>query len=156
VSLDRLSTGERISSVSAVLLFIFMFFHWFGVRISNSSNLLFAIQSDLPGKSAWEALDYIPILLTMAIGATLAATVLRLTNSVRRGPVNVLVAFLGLLSGLLIAFRIINPPSFASEGVIAVEGTVQFPIFLALLAAAGIAFGGYRAMREERRLACFC
>ena len=38
MELDKLSTGEKISAVSAVLLFIFMFFDWFGVKVSGVSG----------------------------------------------------------------------------------------------------------------------
>jgi hypothetical protein len=31
MDVDKLNTGEKIAGVSAVLLFIFMFFDWFGV-----------------------------------------------------------------------------------------------------------------------------
>lgn len=76
---------------------------------------------------------------------------LRLTDAVRKPPVpvNAPVALLGLVSVLLILFRILEPPIFAVERTVTWEGTVQFPIVLALLAAAGIAFGGCLAMREE-------
>jgi hypothetical protein len=150
VDLGRLSNGERISSLSAILLFVFMFFHWFGVKLVNTSNLLFAIQSIEPGKSAWEALEYIPIVLLITIIVTLVVAVLRVTNAVRKHPVpvNAVVAILGVFSVLLILYRIINPPVFYVETTITSEGTVQLPIFLALLAAAGIAFGGGRATRE--------
>jgi len=50
---------------------------------------------------------------------------------------------------LLILFRIINPPIFYTEVTITYEGTVQFPILLALFSAAGITFGGCLAMWEE-------
>jgi hypothetical protein len=55
---------------------------------------------------------------------------------------------LGLISALLIVFRIVNPPVFYTEPTITYEGAVQTPIFLALAAAAGIAFGGCLATRE--------
>lgn len=149
--LSRLSSGERIAVVSAIFLFVLMFFHWFGVEAVNTSNLLFAIQSVAPGKNAWEALDYIPTVLLITILATLAVAALRLTNALRRDsvPVNAVIAILGLASVLLIGFRIVDPPVFYVEPTITFEGAVQFPIFLALLAAAGIAYCGFRAMREE-------
>lgn len=149
--LGRLSNGERIAGISAILLFVFMFFHWFGVKAINTSNLLFAIRAGGPGKSAWEALGYIPIVLLITIIATLAVAALRLTDAVRKPPVpiNAVVAILGLVSVGLILFRIVDPPIFYTEPTITIEGAVQFPIFLALLAAAGIALGGCLAMREE-------
>jgi uncharacterized membrane protein YhaH (DUF805 family) len=137
--------------MSAIFLFVFMFFHWFGVKAVNTSNLLFAIQSVESGKSAWEALDYIPTVLLITILATLAVAALRFTDALRKVsvPVNAVVAILGLVSALLIGFRIVHPPVFYVEPTITFEGAVQFPIFLALLAAAGIACGGFLAMREE-------
>jgi hypothetical protein len=150
--LDRLSIGERISAISAILLFVFMSFDWFGVQVFSKPNpLLIDLRGSRPGKSVWEALDYIPIILLITIIVTLAVPALRLTNSVRKPPVSAsaLVAILGLVSMLLILFRILDPPTFGTEGFITFEGTVQFPIFLALLAAAGITFGGCLAMREE-------
>ncbi len=149
--LDRLSNGERISGGSAIMLLVFMFFHWFGVEAVNNTSLLFDFRGGLPGKSAWEALDYIPIVLVIAVAATLSVAALRLTNAVHRPPipVNAVVAILGFVSVALIFLQILDPPNFGTVGLITFEGRVQFPIFLALSAAAGVAFGGCLAMREE-------
>lgn len=151
MELGRLSNGERISGISAILLFAFMCLHWFGSKDSGELRL-FSVE-----RNAWEALDYIPIILLIAIIVTLAAVVSRPPNPVRKPPipVNAVVAILGIVSALLILLRILDPPNFGSFreiwGTITIEGTVQFPIFLALFAAAGIAFGGCLAMREEGR-----
>jgi hypothetical protein len=150
MDLGRLSTGERISSVSALLLFVFMFFHWFGFEISYDSNLLFLLEGTRPAKSAWEALDYIPFVLLVTIGVTLVVAALRLMPEAQLPiRVNAVVAILGITSALLILFRIVDPPTFETERTLTYEGTVQLPIFLSLLAAVGVAFGGCLAMREE-------
>jgi hypothetical protein len=148
MDLGRLSNGERIG-VSAILLFVFMFFDWFGSKDSGELRL-FSV-----GRSAWEALDYIPIVLVITIVGALGVVALRLTQSDYEPPVraNAVVAILGIVSALLILSRIVDPPSFGSFGeiwgAVTIEGTVQFPIFLALLAAAGVAFGGCLAIWEE-------
>jgi hypothetical protein len=135
--------------VSAILLFVFMFFDWFGNKDSGALKL-FSV-----GHSAWEALDYIPIVLMVAIVVALGVVVLRLSDTAYEPPVpaNPVVAILGTVSALLILFRTVNPPNFGSFrevfGPVTIEGTVQFPIFLALGAALGIAVGGYLATREE-------
>ncbi len=151
MEIGRLSNGERIAGVSAILLFILMFFHWFGVQAVNTSNLLFAIQSTEPGRSAWEALDYIPIVLLATIVVTLAVLAMRVTDAVQRPriPLNAVVMILGIASVLLILYRIADPPVFSVETTITMEGAAQLPIFLALFAAAGIACGGCLAVREE-------
>jgi magnesium-transporting ATPase (P-type) len=145
--------GAWIAVISAILLFVVMFFHWFGVEAINNSNLLFAIQGVEAGKSAWEALEYIPIVLVGTIVVTLVVAVWRLTNPVRNPlpQLNALVAILGFVSALLIFLRILEPPSFGTEELITFEGTVQLPIFLALAAAVGIVLGGCLAIREEGR-----
>lgn len=149
MDLDRLNTGEKIAGVSAVLLFIFMFFDWFGVEVSGAGGF----SGSVPGAagSAWDALDYIPIFLVIAIVVALASAFVRLTEADFEPPIsfNVAVTVLGGLSFLLILFRIIDPPSFGSFGGVSVDGTVEFGIFLGLIAAAGIAYGGYRGMQEE-------
>jgi hypothetical protein len=85
----RLSRGEKIAGVSAILLFVLMFFRWFGVEATEKTSLLMIYQRFLPAKSAWEALDYIPIILLIAIIAALAVAALRLTHAIRRPPVQV-------------------------------------------------------------------
>ncbi len=148
MDVEQLNTGEKVAAVSAVLLFIFMFFDWFGVEVSNGG-----FSGSVPGAggSAWDALDFIPIVLVVTIVVALVNAFLRLSDSAYEPPVsmNTAVAVLGAISALLILFRIIDPPSFGSFAGVSVDGTVEFGIFLGLLAAAGIAYGGYRGMQEE-------
>jgi len=157
VALGRLSVGEKISGISAILLYVSMCVDWFSVKVVNASNLLFLLEGPVSGESALEALDYIPVVLLITVVVTLAMAVSRLVSAVHepRGPVNTVIAILGVVSMLLILFRIVDPPNlhspfFRSEGIFTEEVGLQFPIFLALLAAGGIALGGWLAMREER------
>jgi hypothetical protein len=139
---DRLSTGEKIAGVSAILLFIFMFFDWFTVSASNG------FVSVSVGGSAWDALDVIPIILMVAIIAAIGVAVVRLTDAVFEPSVsmNAVVSILGIISVLLVLYRIISPPD---SGVSGINVDPAVGIFLGLLAAAGIGYGGYRAMQEE-------
>jgi hypothetical protein len=149
MDVDKLSTGEKIAGVSAVLLFIVMFFDWFGVEVSGSNGFSGTVPG--AGGSAWDALDFIPIVLVVTIVVALVNVFLRLSDSDYEPPVsmNVVVAVLGGLSTLLVLFRIIDPPGFGSFGGVSVDATREFGIFLGLITAAGIAFGGYKAMQEE-------
>lgn len=150
MGLDRLSGGEKIAGASALLLYALMFFDWFVVESPDDDSLqLFPV-----GHNAWEALDSVPIVLVVTIFAALAVAVLP-ADAFRKLPVsaNAVVAILGTVSALLILFRIVDPPIFGSRGTpfgtVTYVGTVQFPMFLALVAAVGIALGGCRAMQEE-------
>jgi hypothetical protein len=149
MDLDKLNTGEKIAGVSAVLLFIFMFFDWFGVEISGEGQSV-SFGSGAGG-SAWDALDFIPIVLVIAIVVALVNVFLRLSDSDYEPPIsmNVAVAVLGGLATLLVLYRIIDPPGFGTFGGVSVDATLEFGIFLGLVSAAGIAYGGYRGMQEE-------
>jgi hypothetical protein len=149
MDVDKLNTGEKVAGVSAVLLFIFMFFDWFGVEVSDSNGFSGTVSG--AGGSAWDALDFIPIVLVITIVVALVNAFLRLSDSDYEPPIsmNVAVAVLGGLSVLLILFRIVSPPDFGTFGGISIEATREFGIFLGFLAAAGIAYGGYRGMQEE-------
>jgi uncharacterized membrane protein YhaH (DUF805 family) len=145
MDVDKLSTGEKIAGVSAILLFIFMFFDWFSASIDG--NGLF--DSVSIGGNAWDTLDFIPIVLVVTILAALGVAALRLTDSDFEPPVsaNAVVAVLGGLSFLLILYRIIDAPGDSDVAGVSVDPALG--IFLSLIAAAGIAYGAYRAMQDE-------
>jgi hypothetical protein len=147
--LDKLSPGEKIAGGSAILLFIFMFFEWFGVEVSGVNGFSGSVPGE--GANAWDALDFIPIVLVITIVAALVLVGLRLADSAYEPPVpmSTVVTVLGVVSVLLILFRIVDPPSFGSFGGVSVDATLSLGIFLGLVAAGGIAYGGYSTMREE-------
>ena len=87
----------------------------------------------------------------IAIIFTLVVVGLRLTDSAFEPavPLGAVVAVLGGISTLLVLYRIINPPGGGEVPGLSVDVSPAFGIFLGLIAAAGIAYGGYRAMQEE-------
>ncbi len=147
-ALDRLSTGEKIAGLSALLLFVFMFFDWFGIEVSGVAGFSGSVGE---GGNAWDALDFIPIVLIATIIVTLVLVGLRLSDSAFEPaiPMSTVVTVLGAISFLLILFRIIDPPSVGEFPGIEVDVTRKLGIFLSLIAAAGIGYGGYRTMQEE-------
>lgn len=147
MDLNKLGVGEKIASVSAIALFVFMFFDWFDVEVSGGG----ASSGVLGSGTAWDALDNIPIFLLITIVAVLAVAALRLTDSTYEPPfpANIAVVVLGAISALLILYRIIDPPGGGSFGGFSVDVSPTFGIFISLIAAAGIAYGGYRGMQEE-------
>jgi hypothetical protein len=148
MDLDRMSTGEKIADAAAVLLFIFMFFEWFSVDFSGGEGL-FTVSG---GFNAWESFSFIDIVLFVTVLAAVAVAIVRLTDALVEPPVsvNAVVAILGGISVLLILYRIISPPGFdGASDVPGVDVSPSIGVFLGLIAAVGIAYGGYRAMQEE-------
>lgn len=144
---DRLSTGEKIAGASAVLLFIFMFFDWFNASVSGGNGFFTASV----GGNAWEAFSWIDLFMLITIIVAVAVAVIRLTDAVFEPPfsLNAAVAILGGISVLLILFRIIDPPGGGDIAGVSVDISPTVGAFLGLIAAAGITYGGYRAMQEE-------
>ena len=145
MDVDRLSTGEKIAGASALLLFIFMFFDWFTVDIDGEG--LFSVSA---GGNAWDVFSWIDLFLMLTILVVVAVVVIRLTDALIEPPVslNAIAAVLGGISVLLILYRIIDPP-LDTGGLTGVDISPALGVFLGLIAAVGIAYGGYRAMQEE-------
>jgi uncharacterized membrane protein YhaH (DUF805 family) len=150
VEAGKLSRGEKVSAVSAVLLFAFMFFDWFGAKVAGVSGFSGNVEGGGNGGNAWQTLDLIPLFLMLALVTALAVAVIRLTDADIEPQIslNAVVAALGGLAVLLILYRIVFPPDFGVPGL-SVDATLKLGIFLALIAAGGIAYGGYSAMRAE-------
>jgi hypothetical protein len=150
---NRLSQGELIAGISAVLLIIFMFFDWYGAKASGSIGGVHVSQTASGGADAWEAFSFIDILLFLLALVTVAIVLLRGLNRMPDTgfPESAVIAGAGVFAVLLILFRIIDTPDagVGFTGPIHVEITRKVGIFLGLIAAGGMAYGGWRAMEES-------
>ena len=142
MDVNRLSTGEKIAGVAAVLLFISMFLAWFGFdNPAAALNGQFGVEvDDSITFNAWESFDFIDLILLVTVIVTLGAVLAQASDSVIDFPLFPVVAVLGGLSVLLVLYRIIDPPSGADR---------EFGVFLGLILSGLLAYGGYRAMQEE-------
>lgn len=138
--------GERIAALSALALLGFSFLDWYGAEPAGEAHF-----PTSAGGSAWQTLGPILVVLMATVAAALATAALRVARSKWRPavPMNALVAVLGGLSALLILFRILVPPGLGDVGGISLDATLSAGAFLSLLAACGVAYGGYRALGEE-------
>jgi hypothetical protein len=144
---DRLRTGELIAGVSAVALLIIMFLPWFGLggaageALEQAQDLGLAPEVDTSA-NAWQSFDFIDLVLlvTIVVAAGLAIATMAAQTVALPVAASSITAGLGILSTLLVLYRLVDPPFDASR---------KFGAFLGLIAAAGIAYGGWRAMQEE-------
>ena len=149
MKLNRLKPGEALAVIAAVALFVFMFLDWFGAEISGQAGKIdFGAGA---GGSAWATLDLISFVLMLTVAVTIGAGLPALLDSRWKPAIapSAVVTVLGGLSFLLILFRIVFPPDFGTLGGIGVNATLELGIFLGLAAAAGITYGGYRAMGQR-------
>lgn len=139
-----------IAAVSAVVLLLVMFiFTWFSYEAGAGGF------SAEVGLNAWEAFGFIDIILFITVLVAIGLAVLAANAQSPNLPVagSALVAGLGLLCVVLVLFRIISPPDFGIGSFEGVDDTVDIGrgigVFLGLIAAGGIAYGGYAGMQEE-------
>ena len=139
---SKLSVGDQIAAVSGVVLLIALFLPWYGVDVSVGG---FSASESV---NAWEALDFVDILLFLialvAIGVPVAKATGNMPDDVP-GPMVVLAA--GGLAVLLVVFRLIDLPTPDVEAS-GIDFGRKFGIFLGLIAAAGVTYGGWRANAE--------
>jgi len=151
MQLSKLRGGEGIAGGAAILLFISMFLDWFGKEVVYETGLLNRIVPGGPKTmNAWQALDFVPLVLLITIATALMATAMRLGDVPPRvlALTNAVVACLGLLATGSIAKQITDPPVLERLAGARIEGAALFPIYLALLLAAVVALGGLMAVRE--------
>ena len=149
MDVNRLGRGEKIAAVSAIALLLIMFiFSWFGIDASAGTF------SASAGANAWESFGLIDLILFITVVAAIALAAMRANGQQVDLPVSpaAVVAGLGILSVVLVLFRIISPPDFGLGDLIDLGGgevTRKIGVFLGLIASAGIAYGGYEAMQHE-------
>jgi hypothetical protein len=136
MDINRLTQGEKIAGVAAIVLFISMFFAWFGFDTPGNELGISASFS----LNAWESFDFIDLVLFVTALAAVGTAVAKASDAVVDFPLNAVVAVLGALSALLVLYRIIDPPGGLDR---------EWGVFLGLILAGLVAYGGYRAMQEE-------
>ncbi len=143
MDVDRVGRGERIAAISAIVLFLLMILvDWFGAP-GDVADVAEAFGADIDtGANAFQAFDLIDLVLLLTVIAAVGVAVIAANASDINLPVagSAIVAALGILSVVLILYRIIDPPSGADR---------ELGVFLGLIAAGGVAYGGWVGMEEE-------
>jgi hypothetical protein len=142
---SRLTTGDIIAGVGGIVLLISLFLPWYGVSVDIAG-----VSASESG-SGWEALGFIDILLFLIAVAAIGIVAARAAGSLPDDlPAPVILLGLGALAVLLVLFRIIDIPV---DGDIPdeVDLSRKVGIFIALIASAAIAYGGWRTNTETPR-----
>jgi hypothetical protein len=139
---SRLTTGDMIAGGGGVVLLISLFLSWYGVSVDVAG---FSASESFNG---WEVLGFIDILLFLiAVGAIALVAARAVGQLPAEVPGALVLLALGALGVLLVLYRIIDIPT---EGDIPdeVDLSRKFGIFIALIGAAAVAYGGWRTNTE--------
>ena len=148
---SRLGRGEMIAAVSAIVLLLVMFiFSWFSIDFGSGLGIG-AVGVDTSA-NAWQAFGFIDLVLFVTILVAVGLAVMKANSQSANLPVagSALVAGLGILSTLLVLFRILSPPGAGDiPDNVDISISRGIGVFLGLILAGAIAYGGYLSMQEE-------
>jgi len=144
VGTARIGQGEMIAASSGGLLLLFMLLDWFSYDEPGDV--------DSGGYSAWQWMSFLDIVLFLTILVVLGIAIARAADALPGLPTssgNLLVGA-GGLALLVVLMRLFAPgdgPDQLTANVSNVSRSIG--VFLGLIAAGGMAFGGWRALDER-------
>jgi hypothetical protein len=152
---SRARFGDLIAGGAGLVLFISLFLNWYSVSV-NSNVGGFSSSALSESGSGWEALGFIDILLALCAIIAIAIAVTRMMGVLPRNmPVTPgqLLLLVGGIATLLVLFRILSIPHGDVPELpgVKIEFGREIGIFLALIAAAAMAVGGFLTWGEEGR-----
>jgi hypothetical protein len=155
---SRARFGDLIAGGGGLVLLISLFLSWYSYEADGEE---IPAVLGIPG-NGWEALGFIDIILLLAALVAMGVAIARMAGAMPRMPVSpgLLVLALGVIATLLVIFRIIDIPlpdvvgatdkeveDSLDEGEFEIGRSIG--VFLALLAAAAVAVGGWLTWNEE-------
>jgi hypothetical protein len=143
VDVSRLSQGQMIAAVSAILLFIFSFLPWFG--ISGGALTAGGVVQESKNFSLWEMENPLDIYLLILILVALVPAALALAGGGGEGGgmASLATALLGGVGTLLIIYQLFDHDFFT------IDFSTKIGFWLGLLACIGVTVGGYLAIQED-------
>jgi hypothetical protein len=139
---SRLTPGDISAGVGGIVLLISLWLPWYGVSVNVRG---FSASSDASG---WEVFSTIDIILFLIAVAAIVLVALKAAGQLpAEVPVPLVLLGLGGLAVLLILYRLIDTPA-PSDLPDEIDVSRKIGIFIGLIGAAGVAYGGWRANME--------
>jgi len=152
MDLNKLTRGDIVIGVSAIVLFIFSFFNWLGAKATNGPVV---IESS---KSAWSfTLTLLAVLLGLVMLAYVVMKALGVEIPDKFGNVTLAQILLGIaaVAFLFVLIKLIAGPNIQtgtfSFGAASanISKTRKFGIFIGLLATIGLVAGAFLNFQES-------
>jgi hypothetical protein len=147
--------ADMLAGIAGVVLLLSMFLPWFGPSTLTEEAIREADELtreaggeplDEPDvtENAWQAFTFVDVLLLLAALGGIRAGVAAVARQGGRSPIGAtaVTAGLGAVAGLLVLYRVINPIGEAGR---------EYGIFIGLIAAIGIAAGGWLSLEQGER-----
>jgi hypothetical protein len=144
MDLNKLTTGDRVVAVSAIVFLVAMFLPWYGLSIEGVSD---------PSRNGFDYFffGWIPLLLAVVMVAQIAvtrfspSTSLPKVGSLTWGQIHLI---LGGVAAVLVLLRLLITDSVSAFGIDLGDLDRKFGLYIAFLATLGLAAGGALKMRD--------
>ncbi len=169
MTLQRLTRGDVIAAVAALLLLLSMSLDWYGTgkgddarriqdRVEQRDNATGSgevtrnleetarLTAEAEEKTAWQAYGFTDLVLFAAAALALGAAFMRVARRRFDPPASPsgMAAVVGTVGTVLVAYRIVQEPGNDSVT------TVKFGVVLGLLAVAALSLGALSALKAEQ------
>jgi multisubunit Na+/H+ antiporter MnhF subunit len=146
MDLNKLTMGDRVIGISGIVLFIFSFFDWLGVKAEAGA---FSAEA---ADSAWSfTLTLIAVLLGIAMVVIVALKAFDVKLPDLGGTSwGLILLIMGVVAFAFVLIKLIAGPDIPDVLGDAVDKTRKFGIFVGLIATAGLAVGGYLRFQEDK------
>jgi len=151
--MDAQQRADLIAGISGLVLLVAIFLPWFGPSAAAEQAVQEAqeitarfngetIETPDLTESAWHAFSFVKwvLLLTALVGIRAGVAALARRGGRSATGATAVTAGLGILSTLLILYRVINPIGEAGR---------EYGLFVGFLAALGVAVGGWLALEQS-------
>jgi hypothetical protein len=152
---SRLSFGEKVAGISAVVLLIDLWLPWYGASVKGGVGQFQISRSE--NANAWEAFGGRDLLLLLISLVVIGYVLARLFDALPAIPVDggLVILVLGALGVLATFIGILHIPTNGAESIssslVKVDFSRKIGLFIGFLATCGITYGGWAAYNEARR-----
>jgi hypothetical protein len=144
MDLKKLTTGDWVVGVSAILLLIFSFFPWFDYQLEGT-------EGSIGDTNGWDFFLFgiIPVLIGLASAALVAVSRFTTSELPKMGSLSWAQVHLimGVVAAVLVLLLVLIGDDESVFGL-EIDGDRQVGLFLAFLAAIGLAVGGLLKTRD--------
>ena len=146
MDLNKLTMGDRVIAISGIVLFVFSFFDWLGVKATAG-----AFSAEATG-NAW---DFTLLWLAVLIGVAMVVLVALKAFDVKLPDLGgtswgLILLIMGVTAFVFVLIKLIAGPNIPDVLGGSVDKTRKFGIFIGLLATAGLGVGGYLRFQEDK------